>query len=62
MAKAPTPAALMKAFADVKPYLLITVPLVMEKIYKSKVKPTLEKPLIKFLLKIPASITLSTRR
>ncbi len=53
MGKAPTPATLLKAFADVKPYLLITVPLVMEKIYKSKVKPTLDKPLIKFLTKIP---------
>ena len=53
LGKAPTPASLLKAFADVKPYLLITVPLVMEKIYKSKVKPTMEKPLIKFLTKIP---------
>ena len=53
LGKAPTPAALMKAFADVKPYLLVTVPLVMEKIYKSKVKPTLEKPAIKVALKIP---------
>ena len=53
LGKAPTPAALLKAFADVKPYLLITVPLVMEKIYKSKVKPTLEKPVVKFLLKVP---------
>ena len=53
LGKAPTPAALMKAFADVKPYLLITVPLVMEKIYKGKVKPTLEKPAVKFLLKVP---------
>ena len=53
LGKTPTPAALMKAFADVNPYLLITVPLVMEKIYKSKVKPTLEKPVVKFLLKIP---------
>ncbi len=53
MAKAPTPAALMKAFAEVKPYLLITVPLVMEKIYKNKVKPTLDKPIMKILLKIP---------
>ena len=53
MGKVPTPASLLKAFADVKPYLLITVPLVMEKIYKSKVKPTLEKPFIKFLTKIP---------
>lgn len=53
LGKAPTPSALMKAFAEVKPYLLITVPLVMEKIYKSKVKPTLDKPAIKFLTKIP---------
>ena len=53
LGKTPTPAALLKAFADVKPYLLITVPLVMEKIYKSKVKPTLDKPVIKFLLKVP---------
>ena len=53
LGKAPTPATLLKAFADVKPYLLITVPLVMEKIYKSKVKPTLDKPLVKVLLKIP---------
>ena len=53
LGKAPTPAALMKAFADVKPYLLVTVPLVMEKIYKSKVKPTLDKPLMKVLLKVP---------
>ena len=53
LGKAPTPATLMKAFATVKPYLLITVPLVMEKIYKSKIKPTLDKPSVKFLLKVP---------
>ena len=53
LGKAPTPATLLKAFAEVKPYLLITVPLVMEKIYKSKVKPTLDKPVVKFLLKVP---------
>ena len=53
LGKAPTPATLLKAFAEVKPYLLITVPLVMEKIYKSKIKPTLDKPGIKFLTKIP---------
>ena len=53
LGKAPTPAALMKAFAEVKPYLLITVPLVMEKIYKSKIKPVLDKPLVKVALKVP---------
>ncbi|MBO4768452.1 MAG: AMP-binding protein [Bacteroidales bacterium] len=53
LGKAPTPATLLKAFAEVKPYLLITVPLVMEKIYKSKVKPTLDKPVVKFLTHVP---------
>ncbi|MBQ9548957.1 MAG: AMP-binding protein [Bacteroidales bacterium] len=53
LGKAPTPASLLKAFADVKPYLLVTVPLVMEKIYKSKIKPTLDKPAIRFALKVP---------
>ena len=53
LGKAPTPALLMKAFAEVKPYLLITVPLVMEKIYKSKLKPVLDKPVMKLALKIP---------
>ncbi len=53
LGKTPTPAALMKAFAEVKPHLLITVPLVIEKIFKAKIKPTVEKPLVKFLCKIP---------
>ncbi len=53
LGKAPTPATLLAAFKEVKPYLLITVPLVMEKIYKSKIKPTLSKPAIKFALKVP---------
>ena len=53
LGKAPTPATLLKAFADVKPYLLVTVPLVMEKIYKSKIKPAIDKPSVKFLMHIP---------
>ena len=53
LAKAPTPSALMAAFAQVKPYLLVTVPLVMEKIFKSKVLPILEKPAVRFACKIP---------
>ena len=53
LGKTPTPSALLKAFAEVKPYLLITVPLVMEKIFKSKIKPVLDKPAISFLTKIP---------
>ena len=49
----PTPAILMGALAEVKPYLLITVPLVMEKIYKNKLQPVLNKPVMKVLTSIP---------
>ena len=53
LGKAPTPTTLMKAFQQVKPYQLITVPLVMEKIFKSKVKPIVDKQPVKTLCKIP---------
>ena len=43
----------MQALAEVKPSVVIAVPLVIEKIYKSKVKPVLEKEGIKFLMKVP---------
>ena len=44
---------LMKAFADCHPYLILTVPLVLEKIYQKKIKPMINKPLIKFLWHVP---------
>lgn len=53
LGKAPTPSTLMKAFAEVKPYLLVTVPLVMEKIHKNKIMPVIEKPYMKFMLNVP---------
>jgi len=53
LGKVPSPALLLQALAEVKPYLIVTVPLVMEKIIKGKVVPTLEKPLFKVLLKVP---------
>ena len=49
----PTPAILMGALAEVKPYLLITVPLVMEKIFKNKILPVVNKPVMKILTSIP---------
>ena len=51
--KAPSPAVILKAFAEVRPKLIITVPLVLEKIIKSKVFPQLQTPKMKFLLKLP---------
>lgn len=53
LGKTPTPTVLMQALADIKPYLLITVPLVMEKIFKNKVMPTLNKPVMRILTSIP---------
>ncbi|NLA15417.1 MAG: long-chain fatty acid--CoA ligase [Bacteroidales bacterium] len=53
LGKVPSPKVLLNALATVKPYMLITVPLVVEKIFKSSVFPTIEKPIIKALMKIP---------
>ncbi len=53
LTKSPTPTLLMKAFADVHPYIIVTVPLVIEKICKRAVLPILEKPSVQRLLKIP---------
>lgn len=49
----PVPARLLKALADVKPFIFLTVPLLIEKIFRSKVIPTLRKPVMKFLVSIP---------
>ena len=53
LGKTPTPALLLGAMAEVKPYLVVTVPLVMEKIFKSKVAPIVKKPIMKVICSIP---------
>ena len=53
LSRVPSPKIIMQALAEVKPYIVIAVPLVIEKIYKSKVKPVLEKEGIRFLMKLP---------
>ena len=53
LGKTPTPALLLGAMAEIKPYLVITVPLVMEKIFKSKVAPIVKKPVMKVICAIP---------
>ena len=53
LGKTPSPTVLMAAFQEVKPYILITVPLVMEKVIKGKVMPVLKKPAMQVLTKIP---------
>ena len=53
LSKAPTPQLIIKAFQEIKPRLILSVPLVIEKIYKKRILPALEKPVVKFLLKVP---------
>ena len=45
LTQAPTPTVLMKAFAQVKPFMILTVPLVIEKIVKKGVLPKISSPL-----------------
>ena len=53
LSRLPSPKIIMQALAEVKPNVVIAVPLVIEKIYKTKLKPVLEKEGIKFLMKVP---------
>ena len=53
LGKTPSPTLLLKAMKDVKPYMVCTVPLVMEKVYKSSIKPVISKWYMKVLLAIP---------
>ena len=49
----PTPTRLLSGLAAVKPFMFLTVPLVIEKIFKSKVFPATRTFPAKLLLKIP---------
>ncbi len=53
LGKVPSPKILMKAFEEVKPNLIITVPLVIEKIYKNVIQPIINKKAMKWALNIP---------
>lgn len=53
LTKTPTPAILLKALGDVKPYIVTMVPLVIEKIYKAKIAAIITKPIIRGLWKVP---------
>lgn len=53
LTRTPSPRIIMEAFAKVHPKLVITVPLVIEKIIRTRVFPMLDKPLMKVLMAVP---------
>lgn len=53
LGKIPSPKIVTMAFLDVRPNLVITVPLILEKIYREIIMPRLKQPAIKALLRVP---------
>ena len=53
LTKTPTPKVILGALAELRPRLIVTVPLILEKIYKKTIIPKLSKPIVKTLLHIP---------
>ncbi|WP_289861867.1 AMP-binding protein [uncultured Duncaniella sp.] len=62
LGKLPTPKLLLKAFAEVRPNLVICVPLILEKIYRNKLRPVIEKLAVRNALKLPGLKTLVFRK
>ena len=53
LTRLPSPKIIFQALGEIKPMLIVSVPLVIEKIIKKNILPKLETPQMKFLLKVP---------
>ncbi len=53
LSKTPSPQIIVQAFKEIKPRLILSVPLVIEKIFKKQLLPVITKPHMKLLLAIP---------
>jgi long-chain acyl-CoA synthetase len=53
LTKTPSPQIIMQAFQEIKPALILSVPLVIEKIYKKQLIPVINKTSMKILLNTP---------
>ncbi len=53
LTRVPSPKIIMQALADIRPGIVIAVPLIIEKVYRNKLKPILDKGGVKFLMSVP---------
>ncbi|MDE6670321.1 MAG: AMP-binding protein [Muribaculaceae bacterium] len=53
LCKTPSPRVLLKALAEVRPHLVICVPLILEKIYKNQILPLISKGSMRWTLAVP---------
>lgn len=53
LTRTPSPKIIFKALGEIQPHLIVSVPLVIEKVVRKNVMPKLETPFMKLLLKLP---------
>ncbi len=53
LGRTPSPAVLLGAFTEVKPHLILCVPLVLEKIYRKRILPAMSEPKVRRMLAMP---------
>jgi long-chain acyl-CoA synthetase len=53
LSKIPSPKIIVQAFQTVRPRLILSVPLIIEKIYRKQIKPALNKPVTRMMLSLP---------
>jgi len=53
LTRIPTPQIILKAFGEIKPRLVLAVPLIIEKIYKKQLLPKISTPAMKILMNVP---------
>jgi long-chain acyl-CoA synthetase len=53
LTRMPSPKIIFQAFSEIKPNLVVAVPLIIEKIIKKNILPKLQTPTMKILLKVP---------
>ena len=53
LTRVPSPKIILNAFAEIKPRLVVSVPLIIEKIYRSNILPAISRPAVKAMLALP---------
>ena len=53
LTRMPSPKIIFQAFSEIKPHLVVAVPLIIEKIIKKSILPKLQTPSMKILMKVP---------
>ena len=53
LTRIPSPKIIMDSFAEIKPDIVVSVPLIIEKIYKKRLQPVINKASIRVLLRLP---------